>query len=210
MPSTDPPTRALGPQARQTLLRIAERSIRHGLERGTSLTVDPLEFDPELRERRASFVTLHRGGQLRGCIGHLEAIEPLVADVAENAYSAAFRDHRFPRLRAAELVELDVEISILTPETPLSFASEQDLIAQLEPGLDGLILRDGAFRGTFLPSVWEALPDRAVFLHHLKAKAGLPGNYWSDTLQVSRYRTESFSRALHPGPGRVDRSPRPA
>ncbi len=197
----------LGPEARRALLAVAGRSIGHGLERRAPLPLDPGQFSPALRERRATFVTLHRGGQLRGCIGHLQAFEPLVADVSENAFSAAFRDRRFPPLTAPEMDGLHIEISVLTPETPLSFASERELLAQLEPGLDGLVLRDGPFQGTFLPTVWQSLPEPALFLAHLKAKAGLPGDYWSASLRVSRYRTESFSRALRSDPPRVDSAP---
>jgi len=210
MPSTESRMPALAPETRRVLLRVAEQSIRYGLERRAPLAVDAGQFGPELRAHRASFVTLHRGGQLRGCIGHLQAFEPLIADVAENAFSAAFRDRRFPPLTAPEMEGLHIEISVLTPETPLSFASEQELIAQLDPGLDGLILRDGPLQGTFLPSVWESLPEPALFLAHLKAKAGLPADYWSTSLRVSRYRTESFSRVLRAEPARVDSAPGPA
>ena len=142
---------------------------------------------------RATFVTLNKFGELRGCIGHLEAIQPLIADVAENAFNAAFRDPRFQPVTASEFGDLEVHISVLSPPEPMVFTSEADLLRQIRPGIDGLILEDGAYRGTFLPSVWEQLPDPAQFLAHLKMKAGLPPNYWSDTLKVSRYTTESFS-----------------
>jgi len=178
---------------RDMLLGLARDSIRHGLEHARPLPVD-LAAQPEaLRAQRAAFVTLHRHGALRGCIGHLEAIGPLAESVADNAFNAAFRDPRFPPVSADELPELHIEISVLTPSVPMTFADETDLLRQLRPGVDGLILTDGPHRGTFLPSVWEQLPAARDFLRHLKRKAGLPPEHWSDRLQVSRYRTESFA-----------------
>jgi len=103
---------------------------------------------------------------------------------------AAFRDPRFPPLAADEFDELDIHLSILTPAEPVSFTSEQELITQLQPGIDGLILEEGHRRGTFLPSVWEQLPEPQQFLRHLKQKAGLSPDYWSENIRISRYRTE--------------------
>lgn len=185
----------LNPAHRQALLALARRSIVQGLEVGRPLPVVPEAFDEPLRARRAAFVTLTIRGQLRGCIGHLEAIQPLARDVADNAFAAAFRDPRFPPLTARELGPLHIEISVLTPATPLSFSSETELLALIEPGRDGLILEAGTARGTFLPAVWESLPDRRDFLRHLKLKAGLPPGFWSDRLRVSRYRTEAFGES---------------
>ena len=132
-------TFTLNPAHRQTLLALARHSIVQGLETGRPLPVAPEEFDEPLRARRAAFVTLTTGGRLRGCIGHLEAIQPLVRDVADNAFAAAFRDPRFPPLTTGELEDLQIEISVLTPATPLSFGSEAELLALIEPGRDGLI-----------------------------------------------------------------------
>lgn len=183
---------SLSEPLRQVLLGVALRSIRHGLERGKALAVEIADYDPVLREERACFVTLNLHGNLRGCIGHLEAIQPLIRDVADNAYAAAFQDPRFPSLRAEELSGLDIHISILSLPEPLSFQSEADLIAQIRPGIDGLILQEGRNRGTFLPSVWESLPQPLDFWRHLKRKAGLLVNHWSGSLRVQRYTTESF------------------
>lgn len=180
----------------EQLLDLAVDSIRHGLSHGQALRVQAADYPDALQQMGASFVTLHRLGELRGCIGMLEAVRPLVEDVVENAYAAAFRDPRFPPLNAAELDGLDLHISILSPSSPMSFDSEQDLIHQLQAGEDGLILKEGLRRGTFLPSVWESLPSPEQFLHHLKLKAGLPADYWSDTLTVERYHTESFGRQV--------------
>jgi AmmeMemoRadiSam system protein A len=116
-----------------------------------------------------------------------------MADVAENAYAAAFRDPRFAPLTRPELDALDLSISILTPAESMTFESQEDLLGQLRPGIDGLILQDGDRRGTFLPSVWESLPEAGRFLAHLKLKAGLPEDHWSDSVQVWRYETESIS-----------------
>jgi len=193
MPSTEQHT--LNDEQRNLLLDIARDSILTGLREGHPLALDPREFEPALRAHRASFVTLNRNGQLRGCIGHLQAVQPLVKDVAENAFSAAFNDNRFPPLSKHEFPGLDIHISVLSPPEPMTFDSEADLLHQLRPGVDGLILEDGYYRGTFLPSVWEQLPTPELFLAHLKQKAGLPQNYWSDTLKVSRYTTESFGKA---------------
>jgi AmmeMemoRadiSam system protein A len=172
------------------LMELACASIRHGLKQGRPLPVDLTSLPPELKPLRATFVTLQRHGQLRGCIGLLEASRPLAEDIACNAYAAAFQDPRFPPLRESECEGLEIHLSLLTPAEPMAFHSEQDLLDQFQPGVDGLILAEGPRRGTFLPSVWEQLPTRQEFWEHLKLKAGLPTGYWSDTLKVWRYRAE--------------------
>jgi AmmeMemoRadiSam system protein A len=172
------------------LMNLALASIRHGLNHGRPIPVDLAGLSPELKTQRATFVTLLKHGGLRGCIGRLEAGRPLAEDIADNAYSAAFQDPRFPPLRENELEELEIHLSLLTPAEPIEFTSERNLLEQLQPGVDGLILAEGSRRGTFLPSVWEQLPSPEEFLQHLKLKAGLPANYWSDSLKVWRYRTE--------------------
>jgi AmmeMemoRadiSam system protein A len=174
------------------LIDIAWQSLRHGLTHGAPLPVDTTALDETLSAPGASFVTLHRHGQLRGCIGSLEPHQPLATDVAQNAFSAAFRDPRFPPLTRHELDGLTLDISVLGTPEAITFSSEQDLLRQLRPGTDGLILEERGRRGTFLPSVWESLQQPAEFLRHLKLKAGLPADYWSDDIQVWRYTTESF------------------
>ncbi len=191
MPSSESPTE-LAPEQRATLIEVARRSIEHGLASGRPLVVTPSEYHRDLKVVRASFVTLQMRGQLRGCIGHLEAVQPLVVDVAENAFAAAFRDPRFNPLTEVEWPNIDLHLSILTPPERLPVHDEADLIAQMRPGEDGLILQDGPNRGTFLPSVWDSLPEPIDFLMHLKSKAGLAANHWSDSMEVFRYRTESF------------------
>jgi AmmeMemoRadiSam system protein A len=176
----------------QTLLQVAADSIRHGLETGNALKVEVTDYSAALQQPGASFVTLTIQRQLRGCIGRLQATRPLVEDVAQNAYSAAFEDSRFPPLNDAEYDQLEYHISILNPAEPLEFDSETDLLQQLRPGVDGLILEDRGRRATFLPSVWDSLPSAADFLRHLKMKAGLSPDYWSNTLRAQRYTVEEF------------------
>lgn len=176
----------------QILLDLARQSIAHGLQTGRPLTVNLAQCPAELRQPRATFVTLEQAGLLRGCVGVLEPIRALAEDVAENAFAAAFRDRRFQPLSPDELSELELHISVLSPNTEIRFNSEAELIAKLRPGTDGLILEAGSKRGTFLPSVWDSLPNPQDFLQHLKQKAGLPADYWSTTLRVYRYTTEMF------------------
>lgn len=146
--------------------------------------VEPL---PELAEPAATFVTLTRKGQLRGCIGSLEACRPLAIDVAENAIAAAFRDRRFAPLGQDEFPHTRVEVSLLTPAEPFPVLSEADALARLRPGIDGLIFSYGRRRATFLPQVWESLPEPRQFLAQLKLKAGLPGDFWHDQVVLARY-----------------------
>ena len=178
---------------RQTLIHTAKNSIQYGLQHHQPVAVNLSEYAESLQQIRASFVTLNIRNQLRGCIGTLEAHRPLVIDISNNAYASAFSDPRFPRLSSSEFNDITIHISILSQSEPIHFTSEQDLINQIRVGIDGLILSDMGRRGTFLPSVWESLATKEKFLSHLKLKAGLPINYWSDTMKVERYTTESFS-----------------
>ncbi|MFQ5470548.1 MAG: AmmeMemoRadiSam system protein A [Gammaproteobacteria bacterium] len=178
---------------RQTLLNAAQESIAYGLSNHCALPINLEDYDDALTEHRATFVTLKMNGQLRGCIGTLEAYQPLITDITNNAYAAAFSDPRFSPLTEPEFEQLDIHLSILSVPEKMSFTSEADLIDSLQPGVDGIILKEGSsHRGTFLPSVWESLPDRQSFLGHLKQKAQLPFDYWSDTIECYRYTTESI------------------
>ena len=176
---------------RAALLQLARQSVEQGLagDRQSPTTED---YSIMLRDPGASFVTLKLDNRLRGCIGSLEARQPLLIDVFENAYAAAFRDTRFPRLQKTELDQLDFHISVLTTPQPMHFESERDLLAQLRPQVDGLIIEEGYRRGTFLPAVWESLPQPEQFLAQLKLKAGLPAGYWSEQIRISRYTCESI------------------
>lgn len=182
----------LGAEQRAILLAVAAKSIDHGLAHGRALVVDAQDYPEELREPGASFVTVTRGGELRGCIGSLAATRALVEDVAHNAYAAAFRDPRFAPLSPPERPSLEIHISVLSSAEPIEFTDEAQLLGQLRPGIDGLILQEGARRGTFLPSVWRSLPDPRDFLHHLKVKAGLRPDHWSNDIRVQRYTVEEF------------------
>jgi len=186
----------LSPESGRILLDLTRESIRHGLLHDIPLPVDPGPLPPELGEDRASFVTLTLNSQLRGCIGSLEAHRPLAVDAAHNAFAAAFRDPRFSPVEAPEVDRLEIHLSLLTPAEPVLFLSEDDLLGQLVPFEDGLILVEGRNRGTFLPAVWTSLPEPAQFLEHLKLKAGLSRGYWSDTLRVWRYRTEVIEERI--------------
>lgn len=183
-------TQSLSATERQALLDAARRSVTEGVA-GRRFAVDTRDCSAALRAPRASFVTLHVRDELRGCIGSLAARRPLIEDVVENAYAAAFNDPRFPALAPIELHDLNVHISVLSPLAPLRFDSEADLLEQLRPGIDGLVLTERHHRGTFLPAVWGSVPTPRDFLRRLKEKAGLPPDYWSDTVTVERYTAES-------------------
>ncbi|MEE9211058.1 MAG: AmmeMemoRadiSam system protein A [Phycisphaeraceae bacterium] len=189
--STDHGGTTLDDDQRQILLRVAAASIAHGLDEGQPLPFDPAAYPPPLLEPRATFVTLRLARELRGCIGTLEPIRPLVHDIIHNAFNAAFNDPRFAPLPRQEFDGLDVHLSILSPHEPLECEDEDDLVRKLQPGVDGLILQDGLHRGTFLPAVWESLPDPRRFIAQLKLKAGLSTTHWSDTIQFYRYTAES-------------------
>jgi AmmeMemoRadiSam system protein A len=143
----------------------------------------------------AVFVTLTEAGQLRGCIGSLEAHRPLGEDLEHNARAAAFGDPRFPPLGEEELAGTRVEVSVLSRPEPMRFASEADALAQLRPGIDGVILEYGWQRATFLPQVWEQLPDPRQFMSHLKRKAGLNPDFWAEDIRLSRYTVEKFKES---------------
>ena len=167
----------------QTLLPIARASIARTL--GRSLAAS--ETAPWLLDPGACFVTLTQQGELRGCIGSLEAHRPLLVDVKANAVAAAFRDPRFSPLAVQELEYTEIEISLLSPMRALTFAGEAEALAQLRPGVDGVVFEFGARRSTFLPQVWEQLPDTQEFMAHLKRKAGLPASFWAAEVRLQRY-----------------------
>lgn len=187
----------------QILLNLARQSIAYGLQHHTRLPIQSMDYPPELSAILSTFVTLHStdkrstdkhsANKLRGCIGGLRAHQALIEDVAQHAYAAAFEDPRFPALTTPEFDTLRIEISVLSPQTIIKCQTEAELLATLRPGQDGLTLKDGNYHGTFLPTVWEQLPNKQDFVTELKSKAGMPSGYWSTTLQVFRYSTISFS-----------------
>jgi len=191
-----PATTLLLPEKAAAILLPAARGvISNALGKHTG-SVD--ESAPWLHEKGASFVTLTMHQHLRGCIGTLEAHRPLLFDVKENAYAAAFRDPRFSPLTLAELDATEIEISLLSAQQPLSFNSEHDALAQLRPAVDGVVFEYGRYRSTFLPQVWEQLPDAGTFMAHLKHKAGLRPDFWNDEVRLYRYTvTKLKEKDLH-------------
>ncbi len=187
MPSTDD----INPYApyRDFLLTFARKAMEHGIRHGAPPPMPDNIPDPILLETRATFITIERHGQLRGCIGRVVAEAPLMEDIAEHAVAAAIHDPRFMPLTIEETKDAELSISILTDPEPMTVKNEIELVQRLVPGRDGLILREGRRGATFLPSVWEELPDPYAFVQHLKMKAGWPANYWSDGIKVQRYRS---------------------
>lgn len=176
---------------RSELLRLTRTSIERGLAEG-QLAPTPAASSATLAERRATFVTLTIANALRGCCGSIEPRFPLAEDAWRNAWASAFADPRFPSLARTEYSRLDIHISVLTPLERLAVSNESELLATLQPGSDGLVLQLGAARATFLPAVWETLPDPPEFVRQLKLKAGWRQDFWSSDIEVWRYRTESF------------------
>ncbi len=162
---------------------------------GLATRTEPPQEHAALAEPGATFVTLHRQGELRGCIGTLSAQRALRDDVRAHAVAAAFHDPRFPPLAAFEFDDLEVEVSVLEPSEPLAVASAAEAHALLEPGVDGVLLEWRGARATFLPQVWQQLPEPADFLRSLRRKAGLPEDFWAADLKLSRYRVRKFAEA---------------
>jgi uncharacterized protein len=177
------------------LLQIARTAICRVLHVPYSATVTVNENAAWLSQPGATFVTLTYSGELRGCIGSLLACDPLIEDVSSNAISAAMRDTRFSPLTADELDEISVEVSLLSELQPLSFANEADVLTKLRPGVDGIVFEYGAYRSTFLPQVWESLPQPQHFLGKLKAKAGLSEDFWADDVKLLRYTVSKWREA---------------
>ena len=179
-------------EQRGQLLTVASVAIASELEGKGPYRMDLAEIERPLLAMRATFVTLKLDGKLRGCVGSLVPNAPLIVDVAQNACKAAFADRRFSRLTQDEFARAQIGISILSTPRTVRFASEAELAAQLRPDRDGVILEEGDKRGTFLPQVWESIPQSQDFLARLKAKAGLDANYWSDKIRAWRFSSESF------------------
>ena len=179
-----------------TLLTIARSAIGERL----GLAVPEVPHDATLQRRSATFVTLRQASGLRGCIGSLEPLPPLGLDVRENAIAAAFRDPRFAPLAADEFGATALEVSLLSPAEPIEVCGEQDLLGRLRPGIDGLTLEYGGSRATFLPQVWQALPDPRDFLSSLKRKLGLPAGFWDADVAVRCYTVTKWAEPGF-GPG---------
>ena len=185
----------LDEKERKFLLALARRSIGHYLKMGSRMDIKPQEVPTKrLSEDGACFVTLYEGGELRGCIGTLEAHRPLVMDVIDNALSSAFGDPRFPPLSKDELPKVKISISYLSKPEPFPVKDAKDLLAKLVPDKHGLIIQKGYARATFLPVVWEQLPGKEEFLTHLCEKAGLAPDEWKDTgsMEFFVYEAQEF------------------
>jgi len=184
---------SLNEEQKNILKSLAEYTLRYSVtHNGATPKISLADYPDALTQPGACFVTLEKHGYLRGCIGSLEALNPLVEDVVKNTVAAAYADPRFAAVQAVELDDISLSLSVLSPAQALDVSDQNDLLQQLRPGVDGLILQDGRNRATFLPSVWHQLPDKILFLNHLKQKAGLPENYWSDSIKFWRYTSEYF------------------
>jgi len=175
------------------LLLLAAFSIDYGLDYSNPPEINLGDHPEALRADGASFVTLKKNGELRGCIGSPQAHRPLIEDVAHNAYRAAFADPRFPKLEPDEREDIEMSISILSPAIPMTFDNEEDFLNQLRPDVDGLIIEDKGLRSLFLPSVWSQLPTKEDFVGRLKLKAGLTKDHWSPTFKAMRFIAEEIS-----------------
>jgi AmmeMemoRadiSam system protein A len=176
-------------EVKSFLLKLARESLEANV---MNRPLPKPENPPALvKERQGCFVTLTVGGALRGCIGYIEGIKPLFEAVIDNAGNAALSDPRFPPVTPAELSRIRIEVSVLTPPAPLDYKDPQDLISKLVPNEDGIILQKGFRQSTFLPQVWEQLPDKVEFLEHLSLKGGMPADGWK-TATVKRYRAIHF------------------
>lgn len=187
---SDPPT--LNPAERDTVLQVAANAIQTQQVTGRALQIDPAKHTPTLQRETATFVTLLRDGQLRGCCGSVLPVEPLVVNVARSATAAAFHDPRFEPLMPRELPQLELHVSLLSHSLPIHYQDESDLLSQLRPETDGLILHYRPLQGVFLPAVWEHVPGRREFLNQLKIKAGLPPIFWSSEIRVQRFTVEEI------------------
>ncbi len=180
-------------EEQQTLLRLAREALEYGVRGKKYPPLDQKTLSAHLREQGATFITLTIGGQLRGCIGVLEAYQPLAEDVREHAVAAALEDPRFPPVREDELSRISIEVSRLTPPVPLKYKDAEDLLSKLRPHVDGVILKDGYRRATFLPQVWEKIPNPADFLNNLCHKMGGNENLWrTKPLDAFTYQVEEF------------------
>ena len=186
----------LNDEERQLLLRLAREALKNGVAGRTMLRLKLETLPPALQANGASFVTLTKGGELRGCIGALEPYQALAEDVREHAVAAALEDPRFPPVSPPEVDGIEIEISRLTIAQNLDYKDADDLLAKLRPNVDGVILRDGIRRATFLPQVWEKIPDKAEFLDNLCYKMGEAPNIWRRKhLEVQTYQVEEFHEA---------------
>jgi AmmeMemoRadiSam system protein A len=189
------PSHPYSTEIRQSLLRLARSALEQAVRQGTQLE-PPRSLPPELLERKGAFVTLTKHTELRGCIGNIYPDLPLAEAVATNAYRAALNDPRFSPVRVDELTAIQVEVSVLSVPAPLAFASSAELLQKLKPHVDGVVLKSGVRRATFLPQVWEKLSEPSDFLDHLSAKAGLAPRAWREPgTEILIYRVDAFTES---------------
>lgn len=192
-------TELLSSAERKLLLDAAREAIRSRVLDGELLRPAAKDYPPRLQEKGACFITLKRGEQLRGCVGSLQATRPLIQEVCDRAAAAAVNDYRFPPVTAEELPELRIEISRLTPPKPLDYKDPEQLATLLEPYEDGVVLTYNLRKATFLPQVWNQLPDPGEFLDRLCMKMGLSPGFWrTHLMKVERYSVEKFAEDKSP------------
>lgn len=186
-------TKNISETDRKILLEIARRSVENASQGKRLQSVDLSGYSETLRDEGASFVTLTVNDALRGCIGALEAYQPLILDVVEHSAAAAVDDYRFHPVRPQEVPAIEIEISVLSKPVRLMYSGPDELLAKLRPGVDGVIIKDGRRRATFLPQVWDQLPEKEEFLSHLCSKMGAPTGLWKiKNLEVYTYQVEEF------------------
>ncbi|MRI33426.1 hypothetical protein EOPP23_10560 [Endozoicomonas sp. OPT23] len=174
------------------LLKLARNSITEGCDSSHASQVDLSELPSSLRIQCATFVTLQKSGELRGCIGSLKPQRTLAEDVVHNAFASAFSDSRFYPVKKEELADIQIEISVLSPMQAMDISSEEELLESIRPNIDGLLIQSSYHSATFLPQVWEQLPDPVEFLLHLKQKAGLQSDEWPEDMSCFRYQCFKF------------------
>jgi AmmeMemoRadiSam system protein A len=196
LPQKALPAETYTAEERRFLLELARKTVREVVATGRLPAVDTAPLAPKFTTKKGCFVTLTERGALRGCIGHIVAQEPLIQAVVDNARNAALRDSRFSPVTTDEVAQLEIEISVLTEPLPLFFSSPKDLLQKLQPGKDGVVLQIGGRGATYLPQVWEQIPDKVEFLNSLAEKAGCEAADWRGSgVSVSIYHVESFKES---------------
>lgn len=175
----------LSKKEEEIILELAYAAVTYATKTGRVLPISLKDFSEPLQQPGACFVTIKANDKLRGCTGSIEAYRPLILDVTSNAHSSARHDRRFKPISFSELPNLSVAVSILSPRKQIFHKSEEDLLRRLRPAVDGLTIEIGPHRAVFLPVMWQQLPDPKEFLMHLKLKANLPPDFWSNEIETT-------------------------